>query len=191
MKSLSRVRLLATPWTAAHQAPPPMGFSRQEYWSGVPLPSPITDLKKLFWHFILNQNCKLPLTIVKTKVTGVLSLYTYSLLRNSALGLKDNLQSWPCHVSLDFKHSTAEITWRNKDLPESDREWGKLEGGAEVDQEQTTPASLSLLLFSAISHHCLHQQWMKERSRGMPRANQVQVGLQWMFWGIVWDWTAF
>ena len=31
---------LATPWTAAYQAPPPMGFSRQEYWSGVPLPSP-------------------------------------------------------------------------------------------------------------------------------------------------------
>ena len=39
VKSLSRVRLLATPWTAAHQAPPSMGFSRQEYWSGVPLPS--------------------------------------------------------------------------------------------------------------------------------------------------------
>ena len=37
VKSLSRVRLLATPWTAAHQAPLPMGFSRQEYWSGVPL----------------------------------------------------------------------------------------------------------------------------------------------------------
>ena len=44
VKSLSRVQLLATPWTAAYQAPPSMGFSRQEYWSGVPLPSP---------HFIL------------------------------------------------------------------------------------------------------------------------------------------
>ena len=40
VKSLSRVQLLATPWTAAYQAPQPMGFSRQEYWSGVPLPSP-------------------------------------------------------------------------------------------------------------------------------------------------------
>ena len=39
MKSLSRVRLLATPWTVAYQAPPSMGLSRQEYWSGVPLPS--------------------------------------------------------------------------------------------------------------------------------------------------------
>ena len=40
VKSLSRVRLLATPWTAAYQAPPSMGFSRQEYWGWVPLPSP-------------------------------------------------------------------------------------------------------------------------------------------------------
>ena len=40
VKSLSRVRLLATPWTVAHQAPPSMGFSRREYWSGVPSPSP-------------------------------------------------------------------------------------------------------------------------------------------------------
>ena len=40
-KSLSRVRLLATPWTAAYQAPPSMGFSRQEHWSGVPFPSPL------------------------------------------------------------------------------------------------------------------------------------------------------
>ena len=38
-KSLSRVRLLATPWTTAYQAPPSMGFFRQEYWSGLPLPS--------------------------------------------------------------------------------------------------------------------------------------------------------
>ena len=40
VKSLSRVRLPATPWTAAYQASPSVGFSRQEYWSGVPLPSP-------------------------------------------------------------------------------------------------------------------------------------------------------
>ena len=44
MKSLSRVWLLATPWTAAYQASPSMGFSRQEYWSGVPLPSPVNNL---------------------------------------------------------------------------------------------------------------------------------------------------
>ena len=40
MKLLSRVWLFATPWTVAYQAPPSMGFSRQEYWSGLPFPSP-------------------------------------------------------------------------------------------------------------------------------------------------------
>ena len=40
VKSLSRVRLFATPGTVAHQAPPSMGFSRQEYWNGLPFPSP-------------------------------------------------------------------------------------------------------------------------------------------------------
>ena len=39
VKSLSCVRLFVTPWTVAHQAPPSMGFSRQEYWSGLPFPS--------------------------------------------------------------------------------------------------------------------------------------------------------
>ena len=43
VKSLSRVWLFSTPWTAAYQAPLPMGFSRQDYWSGVPLPSPGFD----------------------------------------------------------------------------------------------------------------------------------------------------
>ena len=40
VKSLGRVRLFATPWTVAHKAPLSMGFSRQEYWSGLPFPSP-------------------------------------------------------------------------------------------------------------------------------------------------------
>ena len=47
VKSLSRVQPSATPWTAAFQAPPSMGFSRQEYWSGVPLPSPNTGYRSL------------------------------------------------------------------------------------------------------------------------------------------------
>ena len=63
VKSLSRVWLLATPWSAAYQALPSMGFSRQEYWSGVPLPSPlmvhrlhqkqlIRSKKKLGWIYL-------------------------------------------------------------------------------------------------------------------------------------------
>ena len=48
VKSLCRVWLLATPWIAAYQAPPSMGFSKQEYWSGVPLPSPFHQLYRRF-----------------------------------------------------------------------------------------------------------------------------------------------
>jgi len=44
VKSLSHVRLFASPQTAAYRAPPPMGFSRQEYWSGLPLPSPLLGI---------------------------------------------------------------------------------------------------------------------------------------------------
>ena len=47
VKSFNGVRLCATPWTVAYQAPPPMGFSRQEYWSGVPLPSPSICIGRL------------------------------------------------------------------------------------------------------------------------------------------------
>ena len=56
VKSLSCVRLLVTPWTADYQAPPSMGFSRQEYWSGVPLPSLIQILYP-FLNWISNIFC--------------------------------------------------------------------------------------------------------------------------------------
>ena len=46
LSRFSRVRLCATPRTAAYQAPPSMGFSRQEYWSGLPFPSPIPESEK-------------------------------------------------------------------------------------------------------------------------------------------------
>ena len=45
-KSLSHVPLFATPWTAAHQAPLSLGFSRQEFWSGLPFPSPVCESEK-------------------------------------------------------------------------------------------------------------------------------------------------
>ena len=64
-KSLSCVRPLVTPWTAAYQAPPFMGFSRQEYWSGLPLPSPIREnnLKKIDMSVCVTESlCYIPET---------------------------------------------------------------------------------------------------------------------------------
>ena len=54
VKSLSRVRPSATTWTAAYQAPPSMGFSRQEYWSGLPFPSPVSPESSVFTSLNLN-----------------------------------------------------------------------------------------------------------------------------------------
>ena len=55
VKSLSRVWLLMTPWTAAHQAPPSMGFSGQQYWSGLPLPSPCEWFEKQVWLMLVDS----------------------------------------------------------------------------------------------------------------------------------------
>ena len=75
VKSLSCVRLLATPRTAAHQAPPSMGFSRQEYWSGVPLPSPTTQCLLqyiLFYSITVSKdlNVNYIATIYRDDLTG-------------------------------------------------------------------------------------------------------------------------
>ena len=55
---LNRVQLLAIPWSEAYQAPPSMGFSRQEYWSGVPLPSPMQEtwVQLLGWEDPLEED---------------------------------------------------------------------------------------------------------------------------------------
>ena len=67
---LSRgVRLLVTPWTAAHQAPPSMGFSRQEYWSGVPLPSPFVSLGRFITRYFI---------LFDAMVDGIVSLTSLS-----------------------------------------------------------------------------------------------------------------
>ena len=66
VKLLSPVRLFATPWTAAYQASPSMGFSRQEYWSGVPLPSLMTDLDSV----LKSRDITLPTKIYIVKATN-------------------------------------------------------------------------------------------------------------------------
>ena len=73
VKSLSHVRLLETPRTAAYQAPPSMGFSRQEYWSGVPLPSLTEHLTSLQSHTdyqMLNKEWQLELIMTNLLFWG-------------------------------------------------------------------------------------------------------------------------
>ena len=80
VKSLSHAQLLATPWTAAYQAPLSMGFSRQEYWSGVPLPSLLYIGGELYLYlkrilqiqFGIMQNSKF--TLIIKKVSSLIQL---------------------------------------------------------------------------------------------------------------------
>ena len=93
VKSLSHVRLFSTPWTAAYQAPPSMGFSRQEYWSGLPLPS-------LCWAPTRNQ--KLPSTKLQREIKSYLpsmSSKSNRKERNVILLLENRKQSCKIYIN--------------------------------------------------------------------------------------------
>ena len=83
VKLLSRVRLFATPWTAAYQAPPSMGFSRQECWSGVPLGAYIISAFTL-WIYLgwmkKWMNYKIPQAFWKLFLNDLLRVYWYASL---------------------------------------------------------------------------------------------------------------
>ena len=95
VKSLSRVRLVATPWTAAYQAPPSMEFSRQEYWSGLPLPSPTT--------LFTRPNCW----------TALVLIYFFVLLNSTCL-FNFHFYQQDLDTTLTFPHNALELIF----LPE-------------------------------------------------------------------------
>ena len=104
VKLLSRVGLFATPWTAAYQAPPPMGFSRQEYWSGLPLPSPQISPSQLQMHKWANQDqpqlAQINKTIQLTQRSGVvvveeMIIYHWGLLRGIIVMMDNEYRAWP------------------------------------------------------------------------------------------------
>ena len=97
VKSLSRVRLLATPWTAVYQAPLSMGFSRQEYWSGVPLPSP-KDLSAIQKENLMGKKSSLINSVsVTERVNGCYSKSSTYKLSSYELS---KLQTYICVSSL-------------------------------------------------------------------------------------------
>ena len=68
LSRFSRVWLCATPWTAAHQAPPSLGFSRQEHWSGLPFPSPMHESDKWKWSHSVVSNSQRPHGLQPTRL---------------------------------------------------------------------------------------------------------------------------
>ena len=124
VKSLSRARLFTTPWTAAHQAPPSMGFSRQEYWSGVPLSSPSLDLRSfqiISWgreKLTLKERTQSHSSLIKTPGTSVSmaslpSLYFWEVFNkwlHSCLPLFPCLQNnKPSEGGLRTNSNTGEV----------------------------------------------------------------------------------
>ena len=85
VKLLSCVRLFATLWTVAHQAPPSMGFSRQEYWSGLPFPSPgdhpDTGIKPRSPGLEADALPLEPLSLLKCTWNGIIPNMLYSVYR--------------------------------------------------------------------------------------------------------------
>ena len=86
VKSLSRVRLFTTPWTVAYQAPPSMGFPRQEYWSGLPLPSPNQMTSVL----IRRQDGRLDTDTPRRPSEDRSGLWSGALTRRGTLRIADN-----------------------------------------------------------------------------------------------------
>ena len=93
VKSLSRVRLFTTPWTAAYQAPLSMGFSRQEYWSGVPLPSPIQYLLRYFKEYFYPETIQISGGVFCLFCLS-LALFTFLKPPKVALVVKNPSEMW-------------------------------------------------------------------------------------------------
>ena len=110
VKSLSHLWLIVTSWTAAYQAPPSMGFSRQEYWSGLPFPSPMQASEKCKWSRSVISDSQRPHELQPTRLlcpwdfpgksTGVGSHWLLQLYLSISLSF--NLKFVPfdhlCHI---------------------------------------------------------------------------------------------
>ena len=111
VRSLSRVRLFATPWTVAYQAFPSMGFSRQEYWSGMPSPSPPTPVRRFYFpcnlakikhsHILKSLPVWWVENIILICISSLLKLGTFSRIYwTSAVK----------HLSISFGHFLLKVT---------------------------------------------------------------------------------
>ena len=80
VKSLSHVQLFETPWTAAHQAPLSMGFSRQEYWTGLPFPSPkaLYLIEQSISNVLLQEVLPISLILALKSFLVCVEFYTFS-----------------------------------------------------------------------------------------------------------------
>ena len=114
VKSLSRVWLFMTPWTAAHQAPPSMGFSRQEHWSGVPLPSPVLGAKSANYSkglYRISAVCNNILKMWKSSLGIRKELLTQTCFTKTLLLGQSHFRYHPPSLGLWFSFAGRESDW--------------------------------------------------------------------------------
>ena len=111
VKSLSRVQLFATPWTVAHHVSPSMGFSRQEYWSGLPFPSPDGQYKNQIDYVLCSQRWRSSIESAKAKPGAVCGSDHEHLTTKFRLKFKrvGKTTRWP--FRLKFKGVGKAIKW--------------------------------------------------------------------------------
>ena len=110
VKSLSCVRLFATPWTAAFQAPSSMGFSRQEYWSGVPLPSPSLTLPHDYAHEDKKNNNSLWFYFIVCRNVRILTWWVLQSSSEPALNFLQFMIAYEVHKQVDYSQE-KNFTW--------------------------------------------------------------------------------
>ena len=160
VRSLSCVRLYATPWTAAYQAPPPMGFSRWEYWSGVPLPSPL--------YFISLDQIRMGKNMEKSlKKTGILV---------SAVPVCSVAQSWPTPCdSIDCSSPGSSV---HGILQVRTLEWVAISCSRASSNPKTVTTKLCKL--SLLSYKiCLHPRLKSEKAMA-PHSSTLAWKIPWM-----------
>ena len=122
LSCFSHVRLCAIPYTAAHQAPPSLGFSRQEHWSGLPFPSPMRESE-------VTQSCPTLRDPMDCSLPGssVHGIFQARVLERGAITFSDTHTHTHTHTHIletYVQHQYASIFWGNGHLPFTlDRNW--------------------------------------------------------------------
>ena len=125
LSRFSPVWLCVTPWTAAHQAPPSLGFSRQERWSGLPVPSPMHESEKWKWSCSVMSNSSWPHGLQPTRLLRPWDFPGKSTGGGCHCLLQSRYSTTKIVVSYYFKDSTEDLTTCRSHLIYADegQEW--------------------------------------------------------------------
>ena len=116
LSHFSRVRLCATPQTAAHQAPPSLGFSRQEHWSGLPFPSPMHESEKWKWSRSVVSDSSRPPMDCSLPGSSAHGIFQARVLEWGAIAFSISIRWYISIFYLLWKQCHVSFSWAPKSL---------------------------------------------------------------------------